>query len=382
MKVRLIVALVVMALVAGVAYRMQSKESASATRGPGGGEARALAVKTVPVSVRDFPIVMEVPGILEAARQAAISAQTGGVLLKQHVAEGEAVRAGQVLFSLDARPAQARMAQSQASLTGARAEIDEADKTLQRLTPLTESGYISRQEYDNALLARESARARVSSAQAALEAARLEADWAVIRAPFAGRVGRITVKPGDLVAAGSTLTVLTQAGTLDARASVASQDSAALAMARAQRTVTAELYVEGVNAPVAQGALEFIDTQVDAGSGAVPVKVRLANAPAALLPGQSVRIRLTLGVEPDAKVIPEAALHHAQAGTYLYVVREGKAVLQAVEVVRALDGELAVAGTLVAGEPVLVEVPRRLRDGSDVTLEGERDRSAADTPRP
>jgi multidrug efflux pump subunit AcrA (membrane-fusion protein) len=99
------------------------------------------------------------------------------------------------------------------------------------------------------------------------------------------------------------------------------------------------------------------------------VKVRLAGAPAALLSGQGVKLRLLLGVEPNATVVPEAALQHAQEGAYVYVVRDGKAALEAVRPTRSLDGEYVVEGELRAGEPVLVEIPQRLKAGSQVKLQ-------------
>ena len=114
MKMRILLVVVVLGLMAGVAYRIQHSSSGDKK---GGGD-RALSVRTVPVAVRDFPRVIDLPGTLEAAQQVAIVAQTGGTVLRQHVQEGDAVRAGQVLFSLDSRPAQARIAQSQATLAG------------------------------------------------------------------------------------------------------------------------------------------------------------------------------------------------------------------------------------------------------------------------
>lgn len=389
MKVRLLVAVVVIALIAGVAYRIQQQDEAGGTRGKGGpgGGGPALAVKTVPVVVQDFPVVIEVPGTLEAAQQAAVSAQVGGVLLRQEVKEGDTVRAGQTLFRLDARAAQTQIAQNRASLAGARAEAAEAQKKLDRLQPLLASGYISQQEIGDAMLARDAARARAASAQAALDAARLDQDYATIRAPFAGRIGRIAAKPGDLVQAGSALTTLTQARALDVRASVAQQDWPALAAAQARGPVAATIYADLGTNPLAEGRLDFVDSQLDAASGAVQIKVRLATRPAALLPGQSVRVRLTVGAETGARVVPEAALQHAQDGAYVYVVRDGKAVLQKVTLLRALDGRQALAGELAAGEPVLVEIPQRLKAGGAVRLAGQKPAGApaqrsAREPRP
>jgi RND family efflux transporter MFP subunit len=389
MKVRILVAVVVIALIAGVVYRIQPQDEPGGPRGKGGpgGGGPALAVKTVPVRVEDFPVVIEVPGTLEAAQQAVVSAQVGGVLLRQQVQEGDTVRAGQILFSLDARAAQTQIAQNQASLASARAEVADAQKKVERLQPLLSPGYISQQEVDDAVLARDAARARAATAQAALDAARLEVDYTTIRAPFAGRVGRIAVKPGDLVQAGSALTTLTQARELDVRASVAQQDWPALAAAQARGPVAAVIYADLGTSPLAEGRLDFVDSQLDAASGAVQIKVSLATRPTALLPGQSVRVRLTVGAEADARVVPEAALQHAQDGAFVYVVRNGKAVLQKVRRLRALDGRLALAGDLAAGEPVLVEIPQRLKAGGAVRLAGQRPAGApaqrgAREPRP
>ena len=367
MKMRILLVVVVLGLMAGVAYRIQ--HSASGDK-KGGGD-RALSVRTVPVAVRDFPRVIDLPGTLEAAQQVAIVAQTGGTVLRQHVQEGDAVRAGQVLFSLDSRPAQARIAQSQATLAGARAETADAAQKLDRLSPLMKSGYISRQEFADAQLALESARARAGTARAELEAAQLDVAYGQIRAPIDGRVGRIAVRPGTLVQAGGTpLTTILAPGTLDVRASVSQQDWPELAAARTHGKVTARVFREMDHTVQAQGELVFVDAQVDATTGAVPIKVRLAAAPATLLSGQGVRIRLRLGVVPNARVVPEAALQHAQNGTYVYVVRGGKAVVQTVNVTRSLDGEEVVEGELHAGEPVLIEIPQRLKAGSQVKLEG------------
>lgn len=365
---RILAVVVALALVAGVAYRVQHQEAAESKKA--GGEARALSVKTVPVEVRDFPRVLDLPGTLEAQHQAAITAQVGGTLLKQHVREGETVRAGQLLFTLDARPAQARMAQSQASLTGAQAQTADAEKKVERLKPLLQTGYISQQEYDDARLTLESARAGVGTSRAELEAARLDAQYAQIRAPFAGRIGSIAVRPGDLVqAGGEALTTLRAPGALEARASVAQQDWPALAAARAHGKVPVEIFHDTDSTVLAHGELVFVDTQLDAASGAVPVKVSVRDPSPVLLSGQSVRVRLLLGVEPAARVVPEAALQHGQAGSYVYVVRDTRAVVQPVTLLRALDGQLAVRGDLRPGERVLIEIPQRLKAGSQVRLE-------------
>ena len=372
MKVRLLVTVIVLALIAGVVYRTQFAETGDDKKG--GGE-QALAVKTVAVAVRDFPRVIDLPGTLEAAQQVAIVAQASGTVLRQHVQEGAQVRAGEVLFTLDARPAQARIAQSQAALAGARAETAEAEQKLARLAPLMQPGYISRQEFDDAQVALETARARAGSARAELEAARIEVGHAQIRSPITGRVGRIAIRQGSLVqAGGEPLTTIVAPGALDVRAGLAEADWPQLAAARAAGRVMAEAYPDllgatGRPAPAARGELVFVDTQLDPATGAVPLKVRLEGSPGALLPGQGVRLRLLLGSLADVMVLPEAALQHGQDGTYVYVVRDGRAMVQPVRATHSLDGRQVVEGELQAGEAVLVEIPKRLKAGGKVTLE-------------
>jgi RND family efflux transporter MFP subunit len=370
MKGRILATVVVILLIAGVIYRVQTRDAGD--DGPRGGD-RALSVKAVPVTVRDFPRVLDLPATLEAAEQVAVVAQAGGIVEHQHVQEGDSVRAGQLLFTLDARPAQARAAQGEAALAGARAETAEAQKKVERLQPLQKSGYISQQEYDDAFLALEAARARTGTARAELRAAQLDVQYAQVRAPIAGRVGHIDVRAGSLVqAGGAPLTTILAPGTLDARASVTQDDWAELAAARAQGKVAAEVVQPGAPDRRVRGELAFVDAQVEPTTGTVPIKVRLATAPPTLLPGQGVQLRLLLGALPKAIVVPEAALQHAQQGPYVYVARDGRAVVQPVTPLRALDGEVAVAGALRAGEAVLVEIPQRLKAGGQVKLESAR----------
>ena len=372
MKVRMLVTVIVLALIAGVVYRTQIAETGDDKKG--GGE-RALAVKTVAVAVRDFPRVIDLPGTLEAAQQVAIVAQASGTVLRQHVQEGARVRAGEVLFTLDARPAQARIAQSQAALAGARAETAEAEQKLARLAPLMQPGYISRQEFDDAQVAMETARARAGSARAELGAARIEVGHAQIRTPIAGRVGRIAIRQGSLVqAGGEPLTTIVAPGALDVRAGLAEADWPQIIAARAAGKVMAEVTPDSLGAAAQQatavrGELVFVDTQLDPATGAVPLKVRLEASPGALLPGQGVRLRLLLDSLADVKVLPEAALQHGQDGSYVYVVRDGRAVVQPVRATHSLDGQQVIEGELQAGEAVLIEIPKRLKAGGKVTLE-------------
>jgi RND family efflux transporter MFP subunit len=331
-----------------------------------------ISVRTVPVVVRDLPRVLDLPGTIDAAKQVAIVAQTSGVLQQQRVQEGQAVRAGELLFTLDARPLSAQIAQHRATLAGTQAAERQAGRLVTQLAPLNAPGYISRKEFSDAQLAQTSAQANAGAARAALQAAQLEWNNTQIHSPIAGRVGRINVQPGSLVQANAQtpLTTIIAPGALDVRASVAQQDWPQLAEARARGKVFAEIYTAENKTVIARGELVFVDSQIAAATGAVAIKVRLIAPPPSLLSGQGVRMRLLLGDEANVRVIPDSALQQAQEGSYVYVVRGGKAVLQRVTAVRTLDNNVVVDGKLAAGEPVLIEIPQRLKDGSKVQLEG------------
>jgi RND family efflux transporter MFP subunit len=177
------------------------------------------------------------------------------------------------------------------------------------------------------------------------------------------------VQPGALVqAAGTPLTTVVAAGDLLVRASVAEQDWPLLAAARTAGRISAEVRDKHATEGLARGELVFIDNQIDPASGAVAIKVRLIDPPPSLLSGQALPLRLTLGVEPGARAVPDAAVQVGQNGSFVYVVRDGKAVAQAVQALRSLDGMTQIAGDVRAGEAVLVEIPKRLRDGSLVKL--------------
>ena len=377
MKLRIVLVLIVLALIAGVVYRTQEKPPQPEGR-RGGGAGGVLKVRTVPVALRDLPLVLDLPGTVDAAKQVAIVAQTSGVLQRQQVQEGQTVRAGELLFTLDARPLRAQIDQNRAALTGLQASERQATRLVAQLAPLNAPGFISRKEFADAQLAQEAARANANAARAALQAAQLAWNHTQLRAPIAGRVGRINVQPGSLVQANAAtpLTTIVAPGALDVRASVAQQDWPQLAEARARGKVTAEIYASDSNSVSARGEMVFVDDLIDATTGAVAIKVRLSTPPPALLPGQGVRLRLLLGDEIGVRVIPDAALQQGQEGSYVYVVRGGKAMLQRVTALRTLDNNVVVDGQLAAGEPVLIEVPQRLKAGSRVTLDSATERGA------
>ncbi len=379
MKLRIVLGLIVIALIAGVIYRVNEKPAPTEGRRGGGGAGGAISVRTVPVAVRNVPRVLDLPGTIDAAKQVAIVAQTSGVVQQQRVQEGQAVRAGELLFTLDGGPLRALINQHRATLAGAQAAERQAGRLVTQLAPLNAPGYISRKEFADAQLQQESARASAAAARAALQAAQLEWNNTQLRAPIAGRVGRINVQPGSLVQANAAepLTTIIAPGALDVRASVAQQDWPQLAEARARGKVFAEIYTHDGKTPIAHGELVFVDSQIDAATGSVAIKVRLNAPPPSLLSGQGVRMRLLLGDEVGVRVVPDSAVQQAQEGTYVYVVRGGKAVMQRVTAVRTLDNNVVVEGKLAAGEPVLIEIPQRLKDGSKVQLEGaRRDRGA------
>ena len=146
MKLRIVLVLIVLALIAGVVYRTQEKPAPAERGRGGGGPGGLITVRTVPVAIRNLPRVLDLPGTIDAAKQVAIVAQTSGVLQQQRVQEGQAVRAGELLVTLDARPLRAQIDQNRATLAGAQAAERQAIRLVTQLAPLNAPGYISRKE--------------------------------------------------------------------------------------------------------------------------------------------------------------------------------------------------------------------------------------------
>ncbi len=340
--------------------------AAPASGASGAGAAGApVAVSTVRAAQRDLPVVVEATGTVSAVRSVDVKAQTSSLVATVQVRDGQFVKAGELLFTLDARADEAKVAQLRAQVARSEAGLADAQRQLARARELLALNFVAQSAVDTNQAAVDTQRAAVAADRAALQAAQVALSYNRIVAPLAGRVGAVPVSPGAAVIANQTpLVTITQVDPIEVSFALP-QRHLADALAALQRG----------NAPVeaglpdsrttAQGTLVFVDNGVDAATGTVKLKARFANPQAALWPGAFVRTRMTVRTLRGAVVIPQAAIVQGPRGSLVYVVAEGRAQARPVGVLATRGEDAAVEG-VQAGEAIVLDGKQNLRPGARV----------------
>jgi multidrug efflux system membrane fusion protein len=375
------------AALAGGGYWYWDRQASGATaaeaqpKGPGKGtgkakgERGAITVKAVQAVVKPMPVLIEAVGTVEAEHSVQVRAQVGGVLQSVHFKEGDRVKAGQVLFQIDPRTFQAQYSQSLAQLARDKAQLENARAQQERLEPLLKREYITRQEYDVAVTSAKSLEATVQADQAVAEAARLQLEFARIRAPISGRTGTLAITPGNLVVAAASGTPLVTINSMDpilVSFSIPERQLEDIRRFQNDRQMRIEILADRNAPPVAEGKLVFVDNTVTPQTGTVLLKTRVPNANEVIWPGQFVNVRVVLTIEPEAIVAPEAAVQPGQDGSFVYLIDENDRVrVQPVKISRQLGGEVVIASGLKGGDRIITEIPQALEAGAAVRIAGE-----------
>ena len=370
-KTLFIVALLILAG-AGVYLWTGGKEKAGAA-GQDAARDRPIAVKTVTAKVQPMPVIVEAVGTVEPEHSIAVRAQVNGVLEQVLFREGDKVQKGQLLFRIDDRALRAALDQAKAALARDQAQLREAEAQRERLKPLAEREYITRQEYAQALASAEALAASVGVDRAQVEAARVQLGYSEIRAPITGRTGSLAVKAGNLVSAAAT-TPLVVINSIQPVRVAFNIPQAYLEEVRHQAGsggMQVQISREQGGAPVVEGEVVFIDNTVNPETGTVLLKARVSNENEALWPGEFIAARLILKVEPNAVVVSAAAVRPGQNGSYVFVVEEARARLQPVKVSRQVEGLAVIAEGLEGGEAVITEMPYDLAPGKTVKVVGK-----------
>ena len=334
--------------------------SAPAASGP------PVSVTTVVVQQRDVDVMLEATGTVASLNSVDVRPQIASVITRVHIKEGQFVRAGDPLFTLDARNDQVNVAKAQAQLAKDQAGLADAERQLARSRELFAQNFISQGAVDTNQMLVDSQRAVVQASRAAIAAAQVGLSYTRIVATTAGRAGAINVYPGSLVQpTGNALVTITQLDPIAVSFSLPQRNlSEALATLRGGGgTVTAVLPDSGA---ALKGKLQFVDNVVDPASGTVRVKAEFANPGERLWPGAFVTVRLAVQTLKGASVIPQAAVIQSPRGKVVYVVDAGgKAMARPVEVVYASGEDAAVTG-VKPGERIVLEGRQNLRPGSAV----------------
>lgn len=341
---------------------------ASGCRGGAEGAAkggRPVAVKTAAAVEKTAPVEVRAVGRIVSNRSVALRPQVSGVLLAARFAEGQRVSEGQVLLEIDPRPYAAALAEARARRDQERAKAENSKAETARLAELAAKDLIGKQEFETAKANAASAAAGAEAAEAAVQRAELNLSWCTLRAPVAGRTGRLLVHPGNLVAAGGAEPLVTIEQTRPVFASFSIPERH-LSLLR-QRGKAQTVQVRTTGGEQRTGTVDFIDNAVDVATGTILLKARIPNDDDALVPGQIVDVTVALAERAKAVVVPAAAVSQGQQGEFVYVVKGDRSVEQRPVAVDQILGDEAVIGRgLAAGETVVTEGQLKLVPGAKV----------------
>lgn len=328
----------------------------------------------VPVAVatverREMPFAITSTGTVEALQSAAVGSQVGGVIVRVAFKEGSDVKAGQMLFQIDPRPFRATLEQAGATLSRSRAQSETARLEAGRARQLFEQDMLAEAEWDQKRAAAETWAATVRADSATMQSARLNLDFASIRAPISGSTGRLMVRQGDYVrpATAEPLVTINQTRPVRVRFTV---PASAVPLVQKYRAANPRVIATGTaDSSTVEGPLVFVDNAVDPASGTLLLKGEFPNRDGRLMPGQFVDVRLVLYVERGATVVPTLAIMNGQEGSFVYVVNADSTVAtRPVEISRTVDEVAVLSQGLTAGEMVVTDGQIRLSPGSKVVI--------------
>jgi RND family efflux transporter MFP subunit len=308
-----------------------------------------------------------------------LRSQVTSTVAKVHFSEGQFVKAGQLLFTLDSRTEEANLAKARAQLVKDQATLADTKRQFERAKQLFAQNFISQGAVDTAQTSVEAASASTVADQAAIDAARVAVSYGRIAAPLSGRVGAVNVSTGSLVQANTMpLVTITQLDPIAVAFSIPQRNlpDALAALKGGGAAVTAKLADGG---GTYKGRLRFVDNSVNGSSGAIQVKAVFPNKEGKLWPGAYVDISQTVSTLADATTIPQAAIVQGPRGTVVYVLEEGKARLQPIKVVYSEAGEAAVTG-IQPGDIVVMDGKQNVRPGSPLVERAKEPKTGASSP--
>lgn len=368
-NVSLALAGVLLVAVAGGAWWWSSQKARTAAPAPGAAAAGgAPALVTLAAARKQtVPVTVQVNGSVVSLNSVDLRPQVTNTVREVHIKEGQFVKAGQLLFTLDDRPDQANLAKARAQQQKDEATLADLDRQYKRSQELVAQNFIAKSAADSTLSQLEAQKAAVAADRAAVQSAQVALGYTTLRAPIAGRIGAVNIYPGSLVQPTATLVTVTQLDPIAVSFPVPEgQLQDLLAAARARTPV--EALVAGRKKPL-MGALNFVDNTVDPLIGTVRAKAVFANEDQALWPGQFVETRVTVRTLADATVVPAAALLMLTDGASVYVVdAEQKAARRKVQALYNFGTDVAVSG-VQPGEQVVLEGKQNVRPGGKVRVE-------------
>jgi membrane fusion protein (multidrug efflux system) len=358
-------ALTVLALLTGCGKGEQ------AVGGPAAPGQMALPVTVIEVQPQQVPMIIEAVGQAEGSKEVEVRARVSGILTKQLYKEGDTVKAGATLFTIDRALYEIELAQARAALAQERANLEKAQREAKRLKPLVEQKAISQKEYDDATSSLKTSQASIMASQAKVRDAELNLSYTNVTSPISGVTGRARYSEGSLVTPGNDSSLLTTVNISDpiwVRFSFS--ESETLQLRQSTGNTVVKLSLPDGSIYEESGKLNFAASTVDTHTGTVALRAEFPNAKLILLPGQFVRVQVATG-EREAYLVPQSALVQSDQGKMLFTVSaDNKVTPRPVETAGWSGHDWIVTKGLAAGDKVIVDNLMKLRPGAPVAPHG------------
>jgi multidrug efflux system membrane fusion protein len=354
------------ALVAYLSTDSRAREKPAAKGPP------AAPVAVAPALQQSVPMRLQAIGNVEAYTSVAVKSRVDGQILEVHFREGQEVKKGEVLFRIDARPFEAALRQADAQVQRDIASRDQAASQERRYQELLDKNFVSKDAYAQYRTNAQTADATSKGSQAALENAKLNLEYTVIRSPIDGYVGRALLQAGNMVKANDTisLVIINQVKPVYVSFAIPEQQLATVRELLRKGPLGVDVAAPGSDKPIAAGRIAFLDNAVDQTTGTIKVRAIFENADATLWPGQYYTVRVKLYDQDNAILVPSRAVQTGPIGQFVYVVKDDMTVEVRKVVVARSEGDLSVLseGAVAKGDRVVVRGALRLAPGAKVTI--------------
>lgn len=331
-----------------------------------GGGQRGVPVDVATAVKKTVPVRVDLLGTVTPIASVAVKTRVDTEIVAVHFRDGAMVHQGDKLFTLDSRAVEAQVKQVEGVLAGAKAQLEQAERDVERYTGLAARNATTLVTLNNAKTQVNLFKAAVNSSTAQLELLRVQLDYTNIRAPIEGRVSMAAVKVGNFVRQAdlAPLATIIQTKPVYVTFNLPQRSLPDLRQALADETASIKAIIPGEKRQ-AEGQVTMIENTVDAATGTVAVRATMPNSDELLWPGTLVTVQLTFR-EEEAVTVPGPAVQVSQAGSYVFVVKDNVASVQPIQVARVVDGELVLASGLNGGETVVTEGQLLLKNGSRV----------------
>jgi RND family efflux transporter MFP subunit len=331
-------------------------------------------VQVAEVTLTNVPMSTELIGQLDSPHNVEVRARVEAFVERVLFIEGLPVAEGDLLFELDRKPFEQRLAAARGALAEAEAALNKYRKDVSRLEPLARDRAIPQQDLDNAMASVEIGKANVLSAEARVQSAMIDLDYCEVRAPISGLIGAKEVSIGELVGKGSP-TLLATISKLDpiwfygniSEVQFLRAEAATRPTGKQMEELPIDLILADGTTHPGQGKFVFLDRAVNSGTGTLRLRAEFSNPEGVLRPGMFARIRVHLGARPDSILVPERAVVELQGRNFMWLIdADNRATQRPVRTGETMGGQVLVVEGLQAGERFVLEGLQKVREGLEV----------------